>query len=414
MEQPLADPPENDGVDQLTLKISQTTVGDTTEDLKSMEISDKSKISEVVDLTKEVWEKIKSSSNINHVKLKPTGLFPNNAKTRAVLKEVLNSMASVELSYNISNQSMKNLWALGFRFTVLQLNLSTLNPDNQIKVLKTINPGICDLRLVLSESNQKILDTLGSCFESLKVLTITYVEYNKSITPFISNCSLEAMKITFKGQCDPVRVKSSKPANNLNTIIFNGVEFGPGVENHITSYYTRLIFLNNKVSKSILDEHFENVVAIGFHILQGNWDNWAIARDLKKLQGVTLDLLDENYCYSTSGFKYPQVVSLIINNLIKVDTSFFHWIAKGFPNLTILKLNSSRLISDLPNEKFSFQFGLPKLQSLDSNVKLDPEIYMEFLKLSPVIQEFTIPAGQYTVQEGDGQTDRSFIRSDSF
>ncbi|KAJ9049228.1 hypothetical protein DSO57_1026829 [Entomophthora muscae] len=397
MEQPLADPPENDGVNQLTLKISQTTVGDTTEDLKSMEISDKSKIAEVVDLTKEAWEKIKSSSNINHVKLKPTGLFPNNAKTRAILKEVL----------NIYEEPLGS----GFRYTVLQLNLSTLNPDNQIKVLKTINPGICDLRLVLSESNQKVFDAISRRFVPLKVLTITYATNNNLMIPFNCNSSLEAVKVLFERQRGPIIVKPSKLVHDSKTITFDGVE--PSLEKHITSYYTKLNFLNNKVSKSILDVHFENIVAVGFHIPQGNWDGWAIARDLKKLQGVTLDLPDENYHYSTSGFKYPQVVSLIINNLIKVDASFFHWIAKGFPNLTVLKLNSSRLISDLPSE-ISFWFGLPKLQSLASNVKLNPEVYIEFLKLSPVIQELAIPASQYTAYKGDGQNDCSFIWIDSF
>ncbi|KAJ9083884.1 hypothetical protein DSO57_1030047 [Entomophthora muscae] len=414
MDQPLGDPPENDGVNQLINKSPQTTVEKATKGLKSMEIRDKSKIAEVVDLTKEVWEKIKSSSNINHVKLKPTGLFPNNAKTRAVLKEVLNSMASVELSYNISNQSMKNLWALGFRFTVLQLNLSTLNPDNQIKVLKTINPGICDLRLVLFESNQKVLDILGSCFESLKVLTITYVEHNKSITPFISNCSLEAVKITFKGQCGPVRVKSSKPADNLDIIIFNGIEFGPGLETLNTTYSSMLTLLGNKMSKSSLEKHFENVTLLGFQIRQGNWDEWAIGRDLKKLEGLILDLPDALQAYSSSGFKYLQVNNLIVNNLNKVDVSFFHWIAKGFPNLEFLKLNSNSQILDISSEPFSFQVGFPKLQGITSDVDLSTEIYMQFLKLSPDLKELTVPAGQYTVQEGDGQTDRSLIRIGSF
>ncbi|KAJ9083881.1 hypothetical protein DSO57_1030044 [Entomophthora muscae] len=411
MDQPLGDPPENDGVNQLINKSPQTTVEKATKGLKSMEIRDKSKIAEVVYLTKEAWEKIKSSSNINHIKLKPKGLFPNDAKTRAVLKEVLNNIASVELTYDISSQSMKNLWALGFRYTVLHLDISSLNTENQIKVLKSVNPGICDLRLVLPESNQKVFDAISRRFIPLKVLTITYATNNNLMIPFNCNSSLEAVKVLFERQRGPIIVKPSKLVHDAKTITFDGVE--PSLEKHITSYYTKLNFLNNKVSKSILDVHFENVVAIGFHIPQGNWDGWAIARDLKKLQGVTLDLPDENYHYSTSGFKYPQVVSLIINNLIKVDASFFHWIAKGFPNLTVLKLNSSRLISDLPSE-ISFQFGLPKLQSLASNVKLNPEVYIEFLKLSPVIQELAIPAGQYTVYKDDGQNDRSFIRIDSF
>ncbi|KAJ9071313.1 hypothetical protein DSO57_1038153 [Entomophthora muscae] len=399
MDRPLGHPPEDDAVDQLTLKIKQTTVGDASEHSKSMEISDKSKIVEVVDLTKEVWEKIKSSSNINHIKLKPNGLFPNDAKTRAVLKEVLNNIASVELSYDISSQSMKNIWALGFRFTILQLNISTLNTDNQIKVLKTINSGICDLRLILHEPNQKVLDTLSSCFRSLKVLNITYAQTSKLKTSPPTICSLEVMKISFKGQGDMVRFTNSKPIKNSKNIMFDGIEDGVGLEKNAVPCSSKLTLFSSQTAKSLLEAHFENATIIGFRIRKGYWDEWAIGRDLQQLQGLILELSDEHHDYSTSGFSYPQVTSLVIKNITRVDNSFFAWIARGFPRIKYLALNSSSQIPDLSRETFSFQFALPNLLRLRSDIKLNHKIYADLISLSPDIKEMDIPAGKFTVHE---------------
>ncbi|KAJ9049230.1 hypothetical protein DSO57_1026831 [Entomophthora muscae] len=408
MKQTPANPPGNSAINQLIRKKTKATVEKATQDIKATSVS--FTIEEVVGLTEEAWEKIKSSPTVIHAKLKPASLLPNDLKTRTALKQLIKYAAVVELSYDMITQPKLNRWVLGFRFTVLRLNLATINPQNQIKVLKPINPRIHELHLVLPEPNQEVLDTLSSCFKALKVLTIVYCQESKVKTLFHTFAPFRAMKVTFQGLDVP---KWATAAKNEKMITFDGIEFGTGLKKHSTARSSILTLFSSKLSKLALEAHLANVAILGFQIRNTFRKDWAIARDLKQLRGLTLDLPDVYHGYSTSGFKYPQVTSLVINNIRHVDVPFFRWIAEGFPKIRYLALNSTCPFLDFPTRKVSFKSGLPKLQHFISDVNLSPEIYMAFIRLSPDLQEMVIPAGRFRVHPAANQDHQMFVPVDS-
>ncbi|KAJ9049226.1 hypothetical protein DSO57_1026827 [Entomophthora muscae] len=401
-------PPESNASTQLIHSLSQATVQYARDELELTEMGNRFSKARVVNLSVGIWEKIKAISNIKYVKLNPTSLFPDDAKTRALLKEVLNSMPSVELCCDIIH-SVENIWALRLRFTILQLNLTYLGADDQIKLLNNISTGIRELRLILHEPNQKVLDTISTRFRILDALTINYKQKNQLTRPFPTIGSLKKMQITSEVPGDAMVFAPAKPFRDTRALWFSGIEFEAGLEGSIqpmAPLARELVLVNTSITNTVLQAHFNNITKLSIHLREGHWHEWAVARDLKKLRQLFIELPDADHNYSTSGFNYPQVTHLTIGNINTIDIPFWRWLAQGFPAATHLSLETNSQFPDQYDEIIPFRMGLPNLLYLESEIDLSPETYTDFIDFSPNIKELSIPAGLFKVHSNPNQAPR--------